>query len=356
MGSRTQLCFTPARLAGVLAARCFACVIALIAGSAAIANDLGEEVRVAGVSYLGDLPTVIADRRAFFDTEGPTISVAYSASGRENLARLRDGETDFALMALTPLTLDFIADKTPGQPDDPVILASLVHSTRLNQVVTLDGSGIRNPEDLRGRRVGLMRGTNAEFIWWLFATYHQIGPDDAVLSDQPTSALADALVEGDIDAAVLWEPWTSRLRERVGEGVRVLPGSNLYTAKWVLVTQRRTVNENSDLVQALLAGYQKAIAFIINEPNVALRAYGRHTGQETRYVEDQWQALDFHLNLNWTVIATIQQQLDWARSAGYEMANPEVRVRDLIEAGPLRSLAPGAVGVPSHTGSRETVQ
>ncbi|MDN3519706.1 ABC transporter substrate-binding protein [Aquisalimonas lutea] len=311
---------------------------------------------MAGVSYLGDLPTVIADRRDYFRADGNTISVAYSKSGQENLARLRSGETDFALMALTPLTLDFIADETPGQPDDPVILASLVHSTRLNQVVTLEGSGIRNPDDLRGHRVGLMRGTNAEFIWWLFATYHQIGPDDAVLSDQPTSALSDALVEGDIDAAVLWEPWTSRLRERVGERVRVLPGSNLYTAKWVLVAQRRTINENPEVVEALFKGYQRAIAFITNRPDTAMRTYGRHTETEIRHVEAQWQALDFHLNLNWTVIATIQQQLDWARSAGYEMANPEVRVRDLIEAGPLRSLAPGVVGVPDHTGSREDVQ
>lgn len=120
-------------------------------------------VRLAGVDYLGDLPTVIAHDEGLFARHGLDVEVEFNGSGRDNLERLRAGTTDFALMALTPIVLDRLADPSPGQADDPVILASLVHSTRLNHVVVPASGPVEHPADLRGRRVGLRKGTNSEF-------------------------------------------------------------------------------------------------------------------------------------------------------------------------------------------------
>ncbi len=124
-----------------------------------------DEVRITGADYLGDLPTRVADHNNLFAAEGIDAVVAYSASGRDNLRALRAGETDFALMALTPLAIDLVMDPDPWGTDDPVILASVVHSTRLNHVVALGNGGPRKPADLVDGRIGLMRGTNAEFVW-----------------------------------------------------------------------------------------------------------------------------------------------------------------------------------------------
>lgn len=314
-----------------------------------------ETTRIAGAtSYLGDLPTLVADRQGYFARHGVHAELIYEGPGKRNLARLRAGDTDFALMALTPLVLDRLADTSPGEPDDPVILASLVHSTQLNQVVALAGSGIEHPADLAGRRVGLVRGTNAEFVWWLFAHYHGLDPAAVELVDYGVAALPEALVAGEIDAAVLWEPWTARLRQRVGERLRAFAGSNAYTAKWVLVTRRETAARRPDHCRAVLAAYRNAIAFIRDEPGSARRIYIEHTGVTAEALDAHWDPVIYDLNLDWSVLATLQQQLDWARGNGAGAGGPVPDVLPLVAPGPLRALAPGAVGIPQAPATAET--
>jgi len=321
-------------------------VLAVATPRYAVATDSTQPVRIAGVIYLGDLPTVIADHENLFRQHGLDATVGFNHSGRDNLRRLRAGETDFALMALTPIVLDRLADATPGGPDDPVILASLVHSTRLNAVVARSAAGIETPQDLAGRRIALRKGTNAEFVWWLFAHFHGLAPDAVRLVDRPVQAVVDALGDGEVDAAVLWEPWLSRLLASSEEELRVFGGSNIYTAKWVLVTTRRSADEHPARARAVLAAYRDAIERIERDPEAAIRTYARRADVDEAILRKNWQALDHELNLQWSVVATLQQQLDWAERSGRHIRAGPVAVLDLIESAPLRAVDPTRVGVP----------
>lgn len=310
-------------------------------------DESGAVARITGVLYLGDLPTLVADRRGLFAAGGVEADVRYGFSGKRNLEKLRAGETDFALMALTPLVIDLLQDPDPGEADDPVILASLVHSTRLNQVLALTGSGLERPADLVGRRVGIMRGTNAEFVWSLFAAYHGLDPGAVEVVDRPVPDLLTAILDQRIDAAVLWEPWTTRLHQGTGGAVRVFPGSNVYTAKWVLVARRASVARDAGQARAVLDAYREAIEYIEQHTGEALEIYARQAAVSPDLLAGVHRDLSFELSLDWSVIATLQQQLQWAGHAGYERAGPPPRVLSLIEPGPLRSLAPHAVGIPA---------
>lgn len=344
--TRTATCAR--RAARSRGGRCAWALAAALAGvPAGATGDDGEVTRIAGgTNYLGDVPTLVADRQGYFEHHGLRTELIYQGPGKRNLARLRAGDTDFALMALTPLVLDRLADTTPGAPDDPVVLASLVHSTQLNQVVALDGSGVEHPADLAGRRVGLVQGTNAEFVWWLFAHYHGLAPAAVERVDHRVDALPDALVAGDVDAAVLWEPWTTRLRQRVGGRLRAFAGSNAYTAKWVLVTRRETSEQRAAHCRAVLSAYRDAIAFIRREPERAQRMYAEHAEVAPEALGERWDEAIYDLNLDWSVIATLQQQFDWARDAGYAAAGAPPGMLSLLAPAPLRALLPGAVGIP----------
>lgn len=327
------------------------CLLLLVAASltsptASADADADERVRIAGVVYLGDLPTVIADHENLFRSHGVDATVAFNPSGRENLGRLRAGEVDFALMALTPLVLDRLADPSPGGLDDPVILASLVHSTRLNHVVVRTDRGIETPADLQGRRVGLRKGTNAEFVWWLFARFHGLDPDAVELVDTPVSRLPTALRTGAVDVGVIWEPWFSRLQAETGNTLRSFPGSNIYTAQWVLATNRETARDRPARCRAMLAAYRDAIALIEREPERAIRTYARRADVSEEILRRSWEAQDFELNLEWSIVATLQQQLDWALRTGRQPVAPPVEVLSLIDSGPLRSLDSNRVGIP----------
>lgn len=320
-------------------------VILLVASASLELHAADSPVRVGGATYLGDAPTVVAHQRGLFTANGVEAEIDYAVSGKRNLERLRAGEIDFALMALTPLVLDRLNDPTPGGDDDPVILASVMHATHLNEVLVLADGRIDEPADLEGRVVGLSRNTSAEFAWWLFTRYHNLDPDAIEVVDRPADELADALTSGAVDAAILWSPWEARLESRGGRKLHGLAGMEVYSAKWVLVTRRGVCHDASALCRAVLSVYRDAIAFIEQHPDQAMRLYAEHAGVDPHYLGASWEPLIYDLNLDWNVVTTLQQQFEWARR-GTAMRNASGGILPLLAPGPLRELLPGSVSIP----------
>lgn len=327
----------------------------LLSVAALHARTSPDTVRIATAVYLGDVPTIVAEERGFFSEQGIDARISRLASGRQSMAKLRSGEADFALMTLTPLVLDRLADSNPGGPDDPVILAGLLHSSDLLQIVTLSNSGIEQPDDFRGRRIAVDRGTNTEFVWWLYEQFHGIERDSIELVDLSVSEMPDALAAGRVDAAVLWEPHASMLAARLEAssppGLVHFHVDNLYTGKWIVVTSRRTALERGELCRNLLEAYRKAIDFVDRDPDAAIALFNRSMDFTEGLLADHWNALDYTLSIDWRLIADLQGQFLWARSVGYDKAGGaprpfNLRLLDLFETGALSDIQPGAVGIP----------
>ena len=310
-------------------------------------DDLRGGITLSGAVYLGDFPTFVADKESFFERYGLDIEVIHRDSGRDSLRALKAGRTDFALMALTPLLLDRLSTNSrPSTPSEPVILASLVSSTRLNHVVTKSSGKIAQPSDLEGRRVGLMRGTNSEYLWWLFSTYHRLDSSRIEVLDLPVARQPEALLADEVDALITWEPWTSRLAAQAGGAIEVFSGSELYAENWVLVSTRKTVNQDRNTIRRLLQAYQEAIDFIQAHPDRALAAYAQFVNRDPGTALRESYLPGFALNLDWSLLFELQLMTQWAiETRGMDNARP-LDILSWIESEPLRQLLPLNVGIP----------
>lgn len=322
----------------------------VLAGNAVAESGPPRAVRIAGATYLGDLPTYVADELGFFAGNAVEATVQYSDSGKQNMALLRAGDVDFALMALTPFVLDRLADPDPGQPDDPVIVTSLLQSHELTAIMASHASGIERPADLRGHRVAIDRGTNTEFVLWLFEQFHGIDGTSVESVSIPFPEMSDAFVSGRVDAAVLPEPWASRLEAQL-EGLGKSPPhrfdtSSLYAGRWVAVTTRRHVRENRDACRDVMMAYRQAIEFIERAPGEAISIYIRRAETPSSEIDLRWEALDFDMSLDWALIASLREQFRWARDVGIGNTGEPVRVLELLEPGPLHDGWPAAVKIP----------
>ncbi|MCC5857446.1 MAG: ABC transporter substrate-binding protein [Ectothiorhodospiraceae bacterium] len=305
------------------------------------------ETRLEGVVYLGDIPTLVASEFGFFSKQGLELEVAYGDSGLSNLRRLRAGQTDFALMALTPLILEAMREETAEGPNDPLILASISHSIGLNFIMARQDSRVRHPVDLRDARIALVRGSNAELLLDFFLEYHGIQADAVNLVDLPIRQVFDALAEGEADAAVLWEPWATRLDARLGEPQRRFDVSNVYTARWLLVVRREVLEREAETVRLVLRAYRDAIRFMDAHPEEAIALYGRMRQVSAEQARANWHNLIYGLSLNWSLITAMQQQAEWSRDAGYAGVGVRFRPFLLIAPEPLHSVLPTAVSLPS---------
>lgn len=325
-----------------------ALVAAALFTAGAAAGDARDDapLRIHGVNYLGDLPTLIADENGLFRDHNLDITVERAASGSSNIEALRTGDTDLALMALTPFVLARLRSPDIAEPDLPVILASLVHSTRLNDVIVAAEGDISTPRELAGRRVGLAHGTNSEYLWWLFAILHGLDADSVTLVDYPVAELGRALATDAIDAAVIWEPWTTLTADALPGGLERLPGGDIYTEKWVLVGTQRLVRERPQALRELLASYHTAIEWIDTQPEQAFARFAALAGISEGTARGKIDQVLFGLSLDWSLIGELQQHVDWARATGQDVGVTEIDLLAWIAAEPLRATLPAAVRIP----------
>jgi NitT/TauT family transport system substrate-binding protein len=323
--------------------------VSLLFASNAVAEPGSQRtVRIAGATYLGDLPTYVADELEFFAGNAVEATIQYSDSGKQNLALLRAGDVEFALMALTPIVLDRLANAV--HPDDPVILASLLQSHELTAVIASRDAGIEAPADLREHRIAVESGTDTEFVWWLFEQFHGIDRSSVETVSNPLPEMVEAFVAGRVAAAVLPEPWASRLEaefERLGKSPpRRFDTGSMYAGRWVLVTTRRYVREHRGVCRDVLKAYRQAIEFIERVPTEAISIYSRRVETDSNVFFRHWQSLDYEINLDWALITSLQEQFRWAREVVTGKKDEPPRVLDLLEPGPLQDIWPQAVKIP----------
>jgi len=312
---------------------------------------LADPLRISGVAYLGDLPTLVAERDGHFAQQGLDVAVTYAESGHDNLRELRAGEIDFALMAMTPLVFDALANPARGGPEDPVILANLSHARPVIHLVMLDAGGAPLADALRGRRVGVPRRTNAEYVLHVMASIEGLTDDDYTVVDLAPTEMGGAMVDGRISAASVWEPWAQRLRERFGGRLTEELDVGRYMSRWMIVARRETVDTDPENTLAVLQAYRGAVDWIQENPEAALAVYQARAPGAAGVSGGRMLDLLFDVTLDWSLIASYRQQLSWGR-AQQGVAESEVlpSFMDLVAPAPLAVIAPEAVLIPLNAG------
>lgn len=321
-----------------------AVTVCLLCGLPA-ASAADGPITLAGVDYLGDLPTHLADRRGLFTEElGPAVTVRYADAGRDNLASLLAGEVTFATMALTPIVIDAMTHRARAAGNSPVILAGLHSGARVNGVYVPAASRLRRGTDLAGARIGYMPGTNAEMVWWHFAAYHGLDPNTSELVPAPIDALPSALADGRLDAAVLWEPWPLVASRDKGLQLRRLAGSEIHNVRWVIVARRDTALRRPTVTRAVLSAYRRAVDSIEREPEAANAALAARLDLPPEQLARRWEFADFDLTADWTLLLQLQQIMGWMEATGQPVEHT-LNPAKLFHLAPLREVHPSGVSI-----------
>lgn len=314
---------------------------------------LAEDIRLRGVSYVGDLPTHVIDRDGLLSNS--RVALDFGKSGAVNLVDLRAGRVDVITVAMTPIVWDALRDMTPKQPDDPVILANLSSSQPLLSILSVSPMATRDPQSLYGQRIAVQFGTIAHYVLSLFFQVNRLDEDKVQLVNVEAADIPRAIAEGRAEAAALWEPWVSEIVDaHSGSGVVLYPSASLDMSRWLLVTRRDVLDRDPEAIDAILRAYIEASARINHDPEATVREIATRwslTRGEARTLAD---GLLYRPTLDWSLFRSFREQLDWAADLGGYDASQATSFVDMTDARPLARLAPSAVRLPiSASGGEE---
>lgn len=264
--------------------------------------------------------------------------------GRDALPLLLDGRADVAIAYATPTLRAALSDPRLR------VLSKLHSSARNTRLVARAQAGIRSFSDLRGKRLGLLRGTSADFFAEVAVTAGGIPRGSAVLVDVAPAAAPEALARGELDAAVLWDPHAARAEELLGAAGRTLV-TDLYVETSLLVTRADLLAAKEPALRALLRGLRCAERHVRDHPDQARALVIRRFAEQTpAAIDAQLGRVTRGLGLDNALLDVLGRERDWlvatTRGAGAPDLTAVVDGRLLDEVYPESvTLLPGRPGL-----------
>ena len=171
----------------------------------------GESVTVALPLVLHSGLVLLAVEKRYFAEQGLHVTIRPMASGAAAIDALERGQADLALNSETAFVLAALDKKN-------VRLLATVYRSRANMsMIARKDSGIAHPRDLAGKRIGVIANTGADYFADLFLGLQGIESNQITRVSLKLDQAERAVLDGDVDAAAMFYPYSSRLIARLGE-------------------------------------------------------------------------------------------------------------------------------------------
>jgi ABC-type nitrate/sulfonate/bicarbonate transport system substrate-binding protein len=244
-------------------------VIVLILGVAAMAQAQKPlTARLAVHTALMGVPDVIAIRQGYFKQEGLEVEWRRFALGKEGRDAMIAGAIDINATAPTP----FLIGLEKGVPYTAVAVNS--HFCGTNHIVVLKNSDINSVAQLKGKKIGLPRGTITDYVFAArMAPAHGLKPGDYEIANIPDAKdRIPSMIAKAIDAAALTDPQVS-IGERDGM-IRSIENFCKYDSQpFILTVTNKILKENPDAVVAYLRGWLRGVKLLKEQPEKAAEVY-----------------------------------------------------------------------------------
>jgi NitT/TauT family transport system substrate-binding protein len=351
-------------MAGLLGAA----LAASIAAPVSYAADK-PEVRIGWVYAMANAPAIIAEKKGMYAAAGIDAKVTEFTAGPILFQALAGNQIDVGYVGFAPAANWY----TRGLQ---TVTVAKVNAGQLAVVVRKD-SGINTLADLKGKKIASVKkgsGADAFLRGYVLKEAAQLEPDkDVEIIGMPSGNMGAALMTKVVDAAFMWEPFTTQYLLNGETKVLLNVEDNIPGYPWyVVLVKKDFLEKNRDAVVKLLQAHEEAVDFLNSSPTAgndiiaatfkprvaeagkeenpeaekidissAKDASGK-TIADTEVVRLARERIKFDYTITDKDIAFFDRQINWSRNLGF--LKGELKATDLVDPAPIKqaSAARGA--------------
>ena len=287
----------------------FLCAIALIScGEDRQKGVSGSSpIRFAFQNRIGSAIPIIAAEKGFFADHGLKISPQRFNNGPACAEALYSGSADIGTMGDTTAIIS--VTKTDGL----TIIASHSAGEHRHRLIVKQEASYQSLADLRGKRVGIKKGTSTYGGLLAALKASQISHEELEIIDLSPGTMPNALAAGAIDAFAASEPSPSLAELQGGRELMTFGGlGNNYPI--MILAQRDFLHERQNDVVRFLRALYAAEKFISDYPDQTAEILAKTTGLPLDVARQSMTLHDYKLRLDGIVIASLENSADFLKS------------------------------------------
>lgn len=232
------------------------------------------------------------------------------------------------------------------QRHDFTVVGSYVSSDSNVRSLANPASGIQSAADLRGRRVGVVVGTDQEFCLDVLLTDHGLSAADVNrVPMKRGKKWPDALLKRRVDAIATFEPYLSHAQKALGNTGHVLLDRDRCVSTGSYVTHRGFSRQRLEALIRLLRGTGQAIDWMRSHRQEAIALVARSLAITSADLEAQWDNYRFVLELRQASFVGLEQQALWAMRSGLAPGAAMPNYLHFFDFTALEAVKPRAIDV-----------
>ncbi|MEI6207945.1 MAG: ABC transporter substrate-binding protein [Desulfuromonadales bacterium] len=302
------------------------------------AGTATEKITMCQGGGLAILP-LIALEKGLFARQGLNVEIIAKGDGKLAFDALLSGECAFATVGEPPLVAA-IFTRT-----DFAVLASLNITDNATKVLARKDLGIRTVNDLKGKPVGVRKGTFSHYFLDLLLTKNGISPRDVSLRFMEPGRFSEALAQGEIVAYSGSDEQLLLGKKLIGEMAVILsePGLSLNSVN--LVTMKKYISSRPAMTQKLLQALLQAEEYYLKHPADARNIVQRLKGISPTELEEILKEQNHQLTLPQSLLLTMEGNARWMIDTGIQGSSSFPNFLNVIDPAPLKALKPSSVSI-----------
>ncbi len=280
----------------------------------------------------------IAERQGFFSRNGLDVTIKNYDTGAASLNGLLKGEVDIATPAEYAMVgKAFKREKTRA-------IASIDKAEYFYLIGRKD-RGIKSIADLRGKKIGVVRKTTAEFYLGRFLEVNGVSINQVTLVDIDISKSADVITNGDVDAIISRPPHLGTIEKQLGVNAVIWPAQSDQALYAIMVGKNNWITEHPELLKRLLSSLAQAEEYLIHNPTEAKAIVQKRLKFDDTYIASVWSQNQFALSLDQSLVLAMEDEARWVinNNLTTETAIPDFS--NYIYVDGLKEIKPEAVNI-----------
>jgi hypothetical protein len=279
-------------------------------------------------------PYYVGKEGGFFEKHGLDVTINTGPSGSAMVAFLIGDQVNSA----------FGSEQAgvSAHTRDPKVVA-IAEGTALLRWLSVVGRNIESMEQLKGKKVGVARGTGGEVFWLAVIEKLKLNPADYTIVNVEAPEMVAALERGNIDAFAVWEPWPTRALRAIPNTKILLNNETVLIVRNFIYANKGWAEANPDATRRFLLALIESAAFIDSNREQATAQVARFLRQDRALIGELLTKIRFPLDLTADSVGNMQLAIDQLRGMG--RLTKEVTPGEVIWSEPLKAVAPDRVRI-----------
>lgn len=264
-----------------------------------------EPLRISVTRMTVSAPVFVAKEHGLFKKAGLEVETREYELGKTALEDLNAGRLDIAFAAVTPIVYSCMAGA------DFKVIATAASSPNMVALAGRKDLGIQKVSDIRGKRVGLIRGTSGEFFFDTLRVLNRVPKDSVIIEPRGVQGLLDGLQDGSLDLISTWEPQIQSLRLSLTNRLVLFYGDGLYTFAWNMIVLPKTISSRRAELEKFIDVLFEAADLIESDPDAIATELTQRYGAVGRDLVTGFKEARFRPQLGQELLVQMEGEARW---------------------------------------------